>query len=160
MKKAIRTYGKLSLRILLLTAVALIGLSGCARGSKKAVTSVETMTLTLRGMRGGYVYTLVDNELRYYREVYEGEETVLALEKQVACDAQTIVGLMNTCGVMRWDGFHGKHPQDVMDGASFGVTANVNDGKTIEASGSANYPKGYGDLIYAMKNMLKDSENN
>ncbi len=157
MKKAIRNYGKLSLRILLLTAVALIGLSGCAWGSKKTVTSVETMTLTLRGMRGVYVYTLVDNELRYYREVYEGEETVLKLEKQVACDAQTIVRLMNTCGVMRWDGFHGKHPSNVSDGIMFNFEATVNGGQTIRADGSANFPKGYREFVRELNTMLAEN---
>jgi len=119
---------------------------------------VKTMTLTVRGMRGSYVYEFAGDELRLYREVYAGEETARELEKSVPCDAQTMVARMNTCGVMRWDGFHGKHPNNVLDGVMFDFKATVNDGQILHADGSANFPKGYREFVQALDAMLAENE--
>ena len=160
MKRSVITHGKRIRRILLLLIMAVIGLGGCAWRSNKTVVSVATMTLTLRGMRGGYVYAFSDEELRRYREVYAGEKTVLELESSTVCDAQTLVNLMNTCDVMRWDGFHGKHPKRVKDGVMFRFTATVNGGQVICADGSANFPKGYREFVRELDTMLEASGDN
>ncbi len=55
--------------------------------------------------------------------------------------------MMNTCGVLCRDGFHGKHPKNVSDGDMFNFTASVNGGQVIRADGSANFPKGYQDFV-------------
>ncbi len=142
----------------------LFGLFGCGRETGKTVTSVEAMTLTLHGMRGSYVYKFEsDNnatELRRYREVYIGEETRLALEGNVPCGRQTMTNLMNTCGIIRWDGFHGKHPKNVSDGIMFRFKATVNGGQIIRAEGSANFPKGYHEFVRALDTMLAEHKNN
>lgn len=150
--------------LLIVVAFAIsIGMSGCGKIVSEPITSVESMEIEIFSMEGCQKYEFVNEngkgELRYYNDYTTNTRPNYQLESSVECDPDEFAELMNTCKVPKWDGFHGKHPQDVMDGASFGFTANVNNGKTIEASGSANYPKGYGDLIYAMKNMLKDSEN-
>ncbi len=164
MKSFITTYCKLPLRIMILMAIALVGLCGCTGNDKKTVTSLETMTLTVRGMRGGYVYTIADDEgkteLSLYREVYASGEAVLEIEKSVACDAQAMVELMNACDVMHWDGFHGKHPKTVKDGIMFRFTASVNGGQTIQADGSANFPKGYREFVRELDHMLAECDNN
>ena len=138
----------------------LFGLFGCAGGAEKTVTSVEMMTLTLNGMRGTSVYEITDEsgttELRLYREVYSGKETVRKLEKCVVCDPQEMIGLMNTCHVLRWDGFHGKHPRNVRDGIMFRFSAAVNGGQTIQADGSANFPKGYHEFVRTLDAMLAE----
>ena len=134
---------------------------GCGKGPQKTVTSAETMTLTLRGMRGGYVYKFEGDvtELRRYRETYRGGEDELVLESSVPCGAQTMIELMNTCGILRWNGFHGKHPKNVSDGIMFRFEATVNGGQEIFADGSENFPKGYREFVRALNSMLAESEN-
>ena len=140
----------------------LFGLFGCGEKAPKTVTSVETMTLTLRGMRGSYVYKFEGEgdmtELRRYRETYSGGEDELVLELSVPCGVQTMIELMNTCGIFRWDGFHGMHPKNVKDGIMFRFEATVNGGQTILAEGSANFPKGYHEFVRALDAMLAESE--
>lgn len=142
----------------------LFGLFGCGREAPKTVTSVETMTLTLRGMRGGYVYKLEGEgdvtELRRYRETYRDGKDELALESSAPCSVQTMIDLMNTCGILRWNGFHGKHPRNVKDGIMFRFTASVNDGQMIFADGSENFPKGYHEFVRTLDAMLSESEKN
>jgi len=141
----------------------LFGVFGCGGESKNKVTSVESLTLTLHGMRGSSVYKLepeaASAELRRYREIYSGEKTILELEQSAICDLQEITDLLNTCGIFRWDGFHGKHPKNVSDGIMFNFTAEVNGGHTINADGSANFPKGYYEFVRALDAILAESEN-
>ena len=141
----------------------LLGLFGCDSNTKKDVTSVETMTLTLSTMRGSYVYKFElegdVTELRRYREIYLNKENKLALEGSVPCTAQVMIELMNTCGILRWDGFYGKHPKNVSDGVMFRFEATVNGGQKILANGSANFPKGYHEFVRALDAMLAESEN-
>lgn len=141
----------------------LFGLFGCNEKAPEIVTSVETMTLTLRGMRGSYVYKFEGEadtpELRRYREAYSDGEDKLVLESSAHCGAKTMIELMNTCGIHRWDGFHGKHPKNVRDGIMFRFEATINGGQTIKAEGSENFPKGYRDFVRALDAMLAEGEN-
>lgn len=135
----------------------------CGRESEKTVTSVDTMTLTLCGMRGSSVYKFESNanrtELRRYCKKYSGEETILELEQSVACDPQVIIELMNTCGIIHWNGFHGKHPKNVHDGIMFRFEATVNGGQNVYTDGSENFPKGYHEFVSALDAMLAESKN-
>jgi len=121
------------------------------------------MTLTLRGMRGGHVYKFEGEgdvtELRRYREIYSNKETELMPEANVSCSEQTMLDLMNKCGILRWNGFHGKHPKNVKDGIMFSFKASVNDGQTISADGSENFPKGYYEFVRTLNEMLSANEN-
>lgn len=108
------------------------------------------MTLTVRGMRGIRVYKLEKGELCRYRELSSGD---LELEAKASCD---FVSLMNACGVLCWDGFHGKHPRAVKDGDIFDFRAEVNGGVTVRANGSANFPKGYRELVRAFDKILSE----
>ena len=136
------------------------GLFGCGGGTKKPVASVEAVTLTVRGMRGGFVYKFEAEDdrsvLLYYREVYAGEKNELVLEGSAPCGADRMTELMNSCGVIRWDGFHGKHPKNVRDGIMFTFTATVNGELTIRAEGSENFPSGYREFVQALNSMLKN----
>ena len=111
---------------------------------------------------GGVVYTLEGEgdttQLRRYRETYRGGEDELMLESSVPCGVQTMIELMNTCGILRWDGFYGKHPRGVKDGTMFTFTATVNGGQTIRAEGSTNFPKGYHEFVPALNEMLANTE--
>ncbi len=148
--------------LIMLMLTALLGLGGCSWASKKTVTSVEAMKLTTDSFHeGSTVYEIAVEEgkveLKYYRdEYYDDKGFVLELNTIAVCDIDDFIELMNNCRVMRWDGFHGSHPIDVLDGASFGFTATVNGGQEINASGSANYPKGYGEFITGLHTILGD----
>lgn len=159
MKSFIATYCKTLLRVTVLTVTALFGLCSCAGNYKKTVTSVEEMTLTLRGMRGSFVYKLEEmdgkTKLCYYREVYSNNKDTLELLRSAECDRQGIIAIMNECAVMRWDGFHGKHPKNVHDGIMFTFKAAVNGGNELYADGSANFPKGYREFVEALNKMLE-----
>ena len=55
---------------------------------KKAITSIEKMTLILHGMRGSHVYEIEEkdgkNELRQYRELFLNREKILELDRMLA----------------------------------------------------------------------------
>ncbi|MBQ8610679.1 MAG: hypothetical protein IJ412_03110 [Oscillospiraceae bacterium] len=147
--------------ISLITTMALstaIGLCGCAHDCRKTITSIESMTLTLQGMRFCNVYEITNEdgktELRRFRKVYSNGADALELEASAVCDITEFIGLMNTCGVICWDGFHGKHPKNVKDGIMFDFRATVNDGQEIHAVGSENFPKGYHDFVRELNKIL------
>jgi len=151
--------------ITLITTMVLsksIGQRGCADDCRKTVTSIETMTLTLQGMRFCSVYEITNEdgktELRRFRKVYSNGADTLELEASAVCDITDFIELMNTCGVIRWDGFHGKHPKNVKDGILFDFRATVNDGQEIHADGSENFPKGYHDFVRELNNILAEHE--
>ena len=144
-----------------------LGLFGCSRAadqtvSPETIASVEMMTLTLRGMRGGTVYTFEMEtdppKLCRYREKYSGTEDTLELEKSITFPYEEMIGLMNACKVFKWDGFHGKHPKNVSDGIMFCFEAEINGGQTIRADGSANFPKGYYEFVRTLDEMLAKGE--
>ena len=104
--------------ITLITTMVLstsIGLCGRADDCRKTITSIEAMTLTLQGMRFCSVYEITNKdektELRRFRKVYSNGADTLELEASAVCDITAFIELMNTCGVICWDGFHGKHPK-------------------------------------------------
>jgi len=138
----------------------LIGLCGCANDCKKTITSIEKMTLTLQGMRFCNVYEITNEngktELRRFRKVYSNGADTLVPEASAVCDIADFIELMNTCGVICWDGFYGKHPKNVMDGTMFDFMATVNGGQEISAAGSENFPKGYHDFVRELNKILSD----
>ncbi len=127
------------------------------------MTAVESVTLTQHGMRGTTVHEIVCKdgkaEVRLCREGMTDGKKVLVPQACASAEIQTIVGLMNTCGVLSWDGFHGKHPRHVCDGIMFTFTATVNGGQTIRADGSANFPKGYREFVRTLNAMLAENGN-
>ncbi len=149
--------------ITIMVFTALLGLFGCTNQTEKTVTSVEKMTLTLHGMRGSCVYKFETEgdmrELRRYQIVYSDGEDRLELEKSAPCSMQTMIDLMNSCGILRWNGFLGEHPKNVRDGIMFRFEAAVNGEQTVKAEGSENFPKGYRDFVRALDTMLAESEN-
>ena len=126
--------------------------------NREEVTSVEEMALTERGMRGGTVYKIKVNgtqtELMRYREGrFEPE-----LEESATCDTQYIIELMNSCGIIGWDGFSGKHPRNVHDGIMFKFKATVNGGRSVKANGSENFPKGYRELLNGINSIFSQRQ--
>ena len=149
--------------IALITSMILstsIGQCGCADNYTKTITSIETMTLTLQGMRFCNVYEMANKYgktlLRRFRKVYSNGTDILELEASAVCDTTDFIELMNNCGVISWDGFHGKHPKNVRDGIMFDFRAAVNDGQEIHADGSENFPKGYHDFVRELNKILTE----
>lgn len=153
--------------ICIMSLTMLFGFPRCGRNTNadtnKTITSVESMTLTLHGMRGSVVYKFEieddASELCQYQKIYRNGKDELVPERSVPCTPQTMIDRMNTCGIPRWNGFHGKHPRYVLDGIMFRFEAAVNGGQTIEADGSANFPEGYSDFVRTLDAMLAESGN-
>ena len=126
---------------------------------KEMVESFEKMSLSISGMRSREEFEAVRNgsdvEILLYRGyLCSGEERKPCY--RAVCDAESFISLLNDCGIMRWDGFSGKHPRGVKDGEMFSFEAFVNDGRRIRASGSENFPKGFRELRNGVWNILKE----
>ncbi|MBQ2943547.1 MAG: hypothetical protein IJD93_02455 [Ruminococcus sp.] len=163
MKNFINKHCKVLL-ITILLFTTLMNLYGCAQiGQKKVITSVESMTLSFQSYHEGRtVYELTQEngktELRYYGDVYTEEGFVLEPQKSVVVDTNEFIELMNSCGVLKWDGFNGKYPHNVSDAGSFSFEATVNGGQTINAHGYIKKPKGYSEFFAEIIRMLNETE--
>ena len=127
-------------------------------GSKEKITSFSRLTLTLKGMRAIDEYEIICKgdvcEIAQYTKYYTRPEDERELNKSVTVDTASIIGLMNDCRMMSWDGFHGPNPRNVRDGYMFTLTAEVNGDKMIRAEGSNNYPRHYSEFRSAINKML------
>lgn len=113
------------------------------------------------GMRVTQVYKIDFAEgnarlSRYWKNYSRECGDQLEPEKSVACTEQRLVELMNSCGVIHWDGFHGAHPKYVLDGTMFRFSATVNRNRTIHADGSENFPKGYREFVRGLNEWLAE----
>lgn len=139
-----------------------MGAFGCSAKGEKAVTSVESVKLSLSWYGGGvdYEITKINEavEIKYYKDEYvDGQGFVSVLKNTATCDEAEFVELMNDCRVMKWDGFSGTN-QEVMDGTSFTFTAYVNGSRKIYASGYMDYPKGYKEFTKGISSILDNSK--
>ena len=89
----------------------------------------------------------VSSDILFYVYRYSGGEEERSLEKSAVCDTESIINILNECKVYKWNGFHGKHPKNVLDGKMFDFSASVNNGINIRADGSANFPDNYNEFI-------------
>lgn len=125
---------------------------------KEQVDSVREVSLHTAGMRATHQYVIKPESgqlrLERYREVFTDGQIRMVPEKSVMWETEALVALMNECRVLRWDGFHGKHPRGVLDGIMFQFSATINGGRTIRAQGSANFPKGYLEFVQALDRSL------
>lgn len=130
--------------------------------NKRKIYSFEKLTLLLSGMRIREEYEIIRNgdmaQLSRYTIVYSDGEDNRRLEQRADTDYTEIIGILNDCGVLQWDGFYGKNPPGVLDGTMFSLKAEVNDGKTVRASGSNNFPKHYRDFTNALYEILWRAE--
>ena len=127
---------------------------------KNIIISVQEVSLKIMGMRGSNLYKVNNTGgeivIERYKERYRNDSFRYEPDKSISCSMEKIVDIMNACNIMRWDGFFGKHPKNVSDGDMFNFTAIVNEGLTIRAEGSANFPKGYHEFIRTLNEMLAD----
>jgi len=124
------------------------------------IYSIQSLTLRTSGMRFTTEQEIVVKdgkaEISQYGIRYERGEDVRVLEKRAECDADVVLKLCSDCGLLSWDGFNGPHPDDVLDGIMFRLTATVNDGKKIYASGSENFPHRYREFTEGLYRLLNE----
>ena len=128
------------------------------KNRKNGIVSMQKFTLRTGNMRVTYLYKTAREDtglkLERYREVFVDSEVRLELENSVSCTNSELIELMNNCNVLKWNGFHGKHPKNVSDGTMFTFIATVNDGQIIRADGSENFPKGYKEFVRKLNELL------
>ena len=129
---------------------------------KRSITDIEKLNLRLNGMRLTEEYEFAVNgeetEISYYNMSYASGKEERVLIKRTVCDTQTVIDTLNGFGMIKWDGFSGKHPKGVLDGTMFNLTATVNGGQTLHANGSQNFPKHFYDFKNWLYDVLKDCE--
>lgn len=127
-------------------------------GKIKKVESFERVTLRESGMRYTIEYEMVPKdgqaELTLYAIRFGDQEDRRVPEQTAVIPVQEALDLMNTCRLMSWDGFQGRHPRGVLDGIMFSMKAVVNDNRSISASGSENFPKQYRIFTDGMRRIL------
>ena len=120
----------------------------------------DTVTLELIGMRFHHTYEIINEPPRAtvsrYRNIFVDGEDRLELDCMVTCDSSEILELLQASSVGAWDGFRGNHPKNVSDGIMFTFAAIINDGQTIRAEGSENFPKGYPEFVLALDQLLAE----
>lgn len=127
--------------------------------NKRKIHSFEKLTLSLSGMRIREEYEIVRSgdkaQLSRYTVVYSDGEDNRRLEQRAEADCDEVIEILNNCGILQWDGFYGKNPPGVLDGTMFSLEAELNDGRTVRASGSNNFPKHYHDFTNALYEILR-----
>ena len=124
------------------------------------IDTFEVVTLRESTMRNVAEYEIVMKdgkaEVSRYSIRFTQSEDERVLEKRATVDEAYALKLLNDCGVLSWDGFHGAHPRGVADGTMFNLHATVNGGKRIHATGSENFPRHYRDLTNGLYEILND----
>ena len=120
----------------------------------------STSQITLIVVEQNEEYEILPSEGGYTLSRYEmvyGEGTAKRrLTDSAACSSEEVLALLNDCQVMKWDGFDGPHPKGVLDGTMFRFDARVNDGKSIQAQGSQNFPKHFHDFEQGLYTLLSE----
>ena len=129
----------------------------------KLITSYEKVFYRISGMRTTTEYEIVEKdgkalitEYRMYCAKEGGMER--RPERSAQCPNGEILQLFNDCQIIKWDGFHGKHPKNVRDGEMFTFTATVNGGMVIDAEGSENFPKHFREFRNEISRMLSEAK--
>ena len=115
--------------------------------SKERITEFESILLTESTMRGSSEFEIINkgetSEIALYGIYYNSGERERRPKEKTSCNTSAVIEILNECGVLSWEGFHGKHPKHVSDGTMFTFEAKVNGDTLIKADGSENFPKNY-----------------
>ena len=128
---------------------------------KPLITAYTSLSWNISGMRVTREYEIIHKDRETEVSEYElrcvtGGGRERQLLRRVLCTEQRMLELLNAFDIMKWDGFHGKHPRGVLDGEMFTFQATVNDGVSIRAEGSANFPKGFREFRSAVHLLLEE----
>ena len=69
-------------------------------------------------------------------------------------DMASFSALVQELGLAEWNGYH-KIDRDVLDGASFSLSVEFEDGGAIDASGSNCFPRGYSEKTSAIRDFFE-----
>jgi len=126
------------------------------------ITALESLSLRESGMRITQVYEILEKgdkaEISLYTIYYKDGADERRLESRSACPMEDCLQQLNACKVGSWNGFHGAHPKNVMDGTMFTLEATVNGGTRLYADGSQNFPKHYHDFVGWLSEQLRGHE--
>ena len=128
---------------------------------KTPITAYTSLSWNISGMRVTREYEIIHKNRETEVSEYElrcvtGGGRERQLLRRALCTEQRMLELLNAFDIMKWDGFHGKHPRGVLDGEMFTFRATVNDGVSIRAEGSANFPKGFREFRSAVHLLLEE----
>ena len=132
-----------------------------AASETKTVDSLESIELVLTGMRSRDRYEITPADRGYrlsHYVIFCCNDDEPRLEKETVVDVSEMLSLLNGCGFMGWNGFDGPHPIGVLDGVSFRLSATVNGGTELRASGSQNFPKGFREFRRGLSAMLSKEQ--
>lgn len=133
----------------------------CVKNSRK-VLSLKILTVHISAMRYVVEYEIIDKEgsaeISLYDIRFRKEEDRRELRKRVECGIEEMIDLMNNCGFMKWDGFNGPNPKGILDGKMFTLKAEVNNGESVYATGSNNYPKNFWKFMDRIDELLRGEE--
>lgn len=111
----------------------------------RKIESFEVVTLHLSGMRFVKEYEIVckgeEAEVSLYHISFSATDDRRQLDDRETLPTAEVIRLLNDCNLASWNGFHGAHPKGIKDGLMFTLTATINDGQTIRAEGSQNFPR-------------------
>ena len=132
--------------------------------SKKQVDTIDFIVVEVTSMRFKHEYVITQDDgeasLTRYKITAKDGKDVRERECSVKVPAEEIISLCNSCGILKWDGFSGKHPKNVSDGVMFAFKACVNGSEQIHAGGSENFPKHYKEFMNELDDRLKKSDQN
>ena len=124
------------------------------------LTSFEKISLRVISMRYDIEYEILNKPpkavLSLYHIFYKDGSNKRVIEKSAVTDTEMMLEIFNLCKVIRWNGFHGNHPKDVKDGVMFKFQAEVNEGQTVYAEGSENFPRGYREFVSTLNQILEN----
>ena len=84
-------------------------------------------------------------------ELHNDDHYVLPLTDE---DMASFSALVHELGLAEWNGYH-KIDHDVLDGASFSLSVEFEDGGAIDASGSNWFPRGYSEKASAIRDFFE-----
>ena len=117
---------------------------------KESVNSFERVFLSLQGMRISEEYEITCNgeqsTVERYQMFYNTGKEERRLTGKAGVSTASVVSKLNECNILKWDGFHGKHPKNVLDGTMFQFEATLNGARTVKADGSQNFPKHFSEF--------------
>ena len=140
-----------------LLAALMLCMSPCfaAAPPMQEAPAVETFCFTRSGMSADQARSSQIRETargRFARiELHNDDHYVLPLTDE---DMASFSALVQALALTDWNGYH-KIDRDVLDGASFSLRVEFEDGGVIDASGSNCFPRGYSEKTSAIRDFFE-----
>ena len=136
------------------------GKSGIGLRAKSNESGLKSFYYGYHGSRRGSNYTVVSENGKAVLKYDSGKNREFGL-MEYECEAslmEALYGLYKDCNICSWNGFS-KVNKRVLDGDGFSLKLIFNDGKELSAYGSNAFPKGYGDFIQKLDELMTPVKN-